>query len=68
MCLFGQPVKAVALEDAVDAGIGGFDAVIARQIPNNPDWPEVILATQIQNLLNDIGRRLIGGVSGPKGE
>ena len=61
-CASGRPVKAVALEDTVDAGVGDFDAVIARQIPNNPDWPEVILATQIQNLLNDLGRRLIGGV------
>jgi hypothetical protein len=61
-CASGQPIKAVALEDTVDAGVGDFDAVIARQIPNNTDWPEVILATRIQNLLNDLGRRLIGGV------
>ena len=63
-CASGQPVKAVALEDAVDAGVRDFDAVIARQIPDDPDWPEVIFAAQIQNLLYDLCWRLIGRILG----
>ena len=36
--------------------------MIARQIPDDPDGPEVILAAQIQKLLHDLWRRLIGRV------
>jgi len=38
--------------------------MITRQIPDDPDWPEVILATQIQNLLDDLSWCLIGRILG----
>ena len=43
----GQSIEAVAPEDAVDPCIRDFDAVITRQIPNDPDGSQVILAAQI---------------------
>ena len=49
-CASGQPVKAVTFKDTIDAGVGDFDAVVARQIPDDPYWPEVILAPQIKHL------------------
>ena len=61
-CASGQTVKAVMLKDTVDAGVGNFDAVVARQIPNNPYWPEVILAPEIENLLDNLSGCLIGRV------
>ena len=62
LCASGQTVKAVMLKDTVDAGVGNFDAVVARQIPNNPYWPEVILAPEIENLLDNLSGCLIGRV------
>ena len=61
-CASGQSVEAVTLQDAVDPSIGDFDAVITRQIPNDPDRPQVILAAQIQNFFDDLSRGLIGRV------
>ena len=61
-CASGQTVKAVMLKDTVDTGVGNFDAVVARQIPNNPYWPEVILAPEIENLLDNLSGCLIGRV------
>lgn len=46
-CASGQTVETVALEDTVNSCIRDFDAMIARQIPDDPDWPEVIFAAQI---------------------
>ena len=40
----GQSIEAVASENAIYASIGNFDPMIARQIPNDPDGPQVILA------------------------
>ena len=62
LCASGQTVKAVMLKDTVDAGVGNFDAVVARQILNNPYWPEVILAPEIENLLDNLSGCLIGRV------
>ena len=59
-CASGQTVKAVTLKDTVDAGVGDFDAVVARQIPDDPYWPEVIFAPQIKHFVNDLSGRLIG--------
>ena len=63
-CASGQTVKAVTLKDTVDAGVGDFDAVVARQIPDDPYWPEVIFAPQIKHFVNDLSGRLIGWVLG----
>lgn len=61
-CASGQPIEAIALEDAVDPCIRDFDAVVPFQVPDDPDRPQMILPAQIQNLLNDLGRRLIGRI------
>lgn len=61
-CASGQSIEAVAPENAVDPSIRDLDVVIARQVPDDPDRPQVILAAQIQNLLDDLVRSLIGGV------
>ena len=61
-CAPGQSIEAVAPENAVNPSIRDLDVVIARQVPDDPDRPQVILAAQIQNLLDDLVRRLIGGV------
>lgn len=61
-CASGQSVEAVAPENAVDPSIRDLDVVIARQVPNDPNGPQVILAAQIQNLSDDLGRRLISRV------
>ena len=61
-CASGQPIKAVTFKDTIDAGVGDFDAVVARQIPDDPNWPKMILAAQIENLLDDLSWRLVGRV------
>ena len=33
-----------------------------RQVPDDPDWPQMIFAPQIQNLVHDLRWRLIGWV------
>ena len=61
-CASGQPIKTIAFEDAVDPSIRNFDAMVTRQIPNDPDRSQVIFAAQIQNFLDDLSWRLIGGI------
>lgn len=58
----GQAVEAVTSEGAINPGIRDFDVVIARQVPNDPNMPQMILAAQIQNFLDDLRRCLIGGI------
>lgn len=40
-----QAVQSMALEGAIDSCVGDFDGVIALQVPDNPDRPEMILAS-----------------------
>jgi hypothetical protein len=40
--------------------------VVAGQIPNDPDWSEMILAAQVEDLFDDLGRRLVGRVLGDR--
>ena len=63
-CASGQTVKAVTPKDTIDAGVGDIDAVVARQVPDDPYWPEVIFAPQIKHFVNDLSRRLTGWVLG----
>jgi hypothetical protein len=42
-----KPVQAVSLENAIDAGIRDLDVVIARQIPDDPDGPQVVSPPQM---------------------
>ena len=53
----GQAVHTIALEDPVDAGVRDFEPMIALEIPDDADWPEVILAAQMQDFLRDRFRR-----------
>lgn len=39
------------------SGIEEFDAVVTRQIPDDPDWSQMIFAAQIHDLLDDLSRR-----------
>ena len=41
-CASGQSLEAIAPENAVNPGIRDLDVVIARQVPDDPDRPEVI--------------------------
>ena len=54
--------KAVMFKDTIDPGVGDFDVVIARQIPDDKDRPKVILAPQIKHFLDDLSWHLIGRV------
>ncbi len=52
----------MAPENAVGACIGNLDAVIARQILDDQNWPDMVIAAQVQNFFNDLGWRLIDWV------
>lgn len=54
-----EPVQPVALEDPVDAGIRDCDAVIALQIPDDPDRPQMVFAPEMQHLLSNFRRYLV---------
>jgi len=55
----GEPVEAIALQNAIDPGIRDFHVMVARQIPDNPDWSEVVFSAKIKDLLDDLRRCLI---------
>ena len=54
-----EPVQTIALEDPVNTGIRDFDAVIAFQIPDDPDRPQMVFAPEMQHLLSDFRRYLV---------
>ena len=41
-----KPVQAMSPEDAIDPGIRDFDAVIAGEVPDDPDGPQMISLPQ----------------------
>ena len=55
-----KTVQAIAPEDSVDAGIRDLEAVIALQVPDDPDRPQMVLTPEVQNLFLDLGRCSIG--------
>jgi len=55
-----KPVEAIAPQNAVNPSIRDFYAVVALQLPNNPNRPEVIFTTKIKDFLDDLGWCLIG--------
>ena len=57
-----QPANAVTTQNARHACVGDFDAVISRQIPDDPDRSEMISAAQVKDLLHDLGWRLVSRV------
>lgn len=40
-CASRQPAEPIKLENAINATTGYFDVMVALQIPNNADWPEM---------------------------
>lgn len=57
-----QPANAIAAQNARYASVGYCDAVITRQVPDGPDRPDVIFATQVKDFVDDLGQRLVGRV------
>jgi hypothetical protein len=50
-CAAWQPIHAIPFEHPGDCRVRYPDAVIARQIPDDPHGTEVIFAAQVKNLL-----------------
>lgn len=61
-----QPAHAIALEDSADACFGNCDVVIAREIPDDADRPEVIRAAQMQDLVGDLRRCPVDRILGDR--
>lgn len=57
-----QPANTVSPENARHACVGDCDAVISRQIPDDPDRSEMIFAAQVEDFLDDLGWRLVSRV------
>ena len=57
-----QSANTVAPQNARHACIRDFDVVIACKIPDDPDRSEMIFAAQVKDLLDDLGRGLVGRV------
>ena len=55
-----QDAQAVAAEDPVDRGVRNADAVVARQVPDDPDRPEMVGPPQVEDLVDDSGRVVFG--------
>src|SRR6516225_4150879 len=59
-----EPIHAMALEGAVHRGVADPDVMVALQVPDNPDRPEVIGPAQMEDLVDDRwGRGLRVGTS-----
>ena len=61
-----QSADAVAPEDTRHTCVGDLNVVVARQIPDDPDRPEVVFAAQVKDLVDDLGRGLVGRVLGDR--
>jgi hypothetical protein len=55
-----QAANAIAAQNARYAGVGDRDAVTTRKLPGDPNRPDMIIATQVKDLVDDLGRPLIG--------
>lgn len=58
----GEQAETMAAESAVDACVGDGDGVVARQVPNDADRPEMVGLAQMKDLLDDRRRGAIGRV------
>ena len=61
-CSPRQAVQAIALEDTGYAGSRDLDVMVARQIPNDAHWPQVVGLAQVKNLFDDLWRCAVPGV------
>ena len=57
-----QLTNAVTAQNACHTSVRDCNAVITREIPDDPNRAEVIFALQVKDLLHDLGRCLIGSV------
>ena len=48
-CAPWKPADTIALENAVNASTGYFDVMVAGEIPDNADRPEMVSLPQVQN-------------------
>ena len=55
-----KPVQAVAFEAAIDPCIRDPEPVIALQVSDDPDRPQMVLAAKVQDILRYFRWRLVG--------
>ena len=55
-----KAVQPVLAQYTRNGSVRHFDVMIARQIPNDPHWTEVVFATKIKNLFLALRRRSVG--------
>ena len=55
-----QAIDTVSPQDTRYSRVRDFDAVIARQVPDDPHWTEVVFASEMKNLFLDLDRRAVG--------
>jgi hypothetical protein len=58
----GKPVEAMSLAHAIDGCVGSSDVMVSLQVPNDAYRPHVVRAAEIQDLLDDLVRSLVGMV------
>ena len=59
-----KTVKAKSTQSAVDGGVTHSNIVITLQVPDEANWPQVIFASQVDDLCNDFRRYFTGMVPG----
>jgi hypothetical protein len=57
-----QAANTIAAQNACNACVGDSDVVITRQVPNDPDRAEVVFASQVKDLVDDLWRRLVSRI------
>ena len=57
--LAGQSTDTVPFEDSVNGGIRDAHLMVARHVPHDPYWSEMIFPPQMQYLLDNLIRGLI---------
>lgn len=56
----------IAFEDAVDSSARDLDVMVAGQIPDNANWPQMVALPQMQDLLDDFLRCSVDRVLGDR--
>ena len=55
----GKTAQAVAPQNAIDTGVRDSDVVITPHVPNDANGTEMVLLSEVEDLLDDLGRGLI---------
>jgi hypothetical protein len=56
----GEAIHPMASANALDAGIGDPNAVVALHVPDDPDRPEVVRAAQVKDFSTTSGAMAVG--------